>query len=741
MLLSNQKFGSSSELSNEATPFDDTNQIIDKIFDLYTAKTLEIIGLQGPKKSREEEVKIRLFIEDLIGNGIKKDDPRLKDMFQRLEKCQNDQLLADKAFPLHFNRDKFHHIVGDSIHIIKKVFTKSLIINDFTELTEDFENIFNDCLQFEQGEISDYLPQFKRDFGHDSWGMSICTVDGQRFNLGDSQVNFTLQSLIAPFVYSQLLNDTSLSYVREYIGIEASSMAPYVLELDEANRPYNPMINTGTILATAMSKPEELVADRFDYLANVLAALAGKADNEKLPFNNSTFLSERENADRNYALAYLMKEKKCYPKGHADRKFISSLDLYFQLNSIEANCEDVAHMAATLANGGVTPLTNKKMFEPSIIKHVLSLMLSCGCNKNSGEFAFEFGVPAKSAIQGALMLVIPNLCGICLWSPKLNREKISHRGIEFCKRLVDLYKFHHFDNDQNYDKIYNNNLAAPVKKDPRKTSMNDQRGLKIMQLMFAAQKGDLSALIRLHFQENDMTVSDYDGRTALHVAASEGHYTCCEYLLKTCSASPYTIDRWGKTAKDNAEEFNHSRVVRLINGFMLAEKTRRLHRRESVAYAQTRSAILAGELQVKILPFGSDGDNSGRLSGFDEPIRAYSYQHRKSKNNMNPIRRNKSEMAPDEQVFLTLIERKKRPSESESQGRPSMPFNPDRGSVVGPESRRGSEISVTMGHHSDPGMLSVVEDVLEPGDSERNSRSVSDNKAYEIGFTMSDDSS
>jgi glutaminase len=100
---------------------------------------------------------------------------------------------------------------------------------------------------------------------------------------------------------------------------------------------------------------------------------------------------------------------------------------------------------ATPANGGVVPLSNDRVFSTGSVQKCLSLMSSCGMYDYSGEFAFTIGPPAKSGVSGALMVVIPNVMGIAIWSPRLDGHGNSVRGIEFCRRLVAKYNFHMYD--------------------------------------------------------------------------------------------------------------------------------------------------------------------------------------------------------------------------------------------------------------------------------------------------------
>ena len=223
-------------------------------------------------------------------------------------------------------------------------------------------------------------------------------------------------------------------------------------------------------------------------------------------FNASVFLSERESADRNNALAYFMRENGCYPVPNGKEKFKESLELYFQLCSLEATCKSSSVMAATLANGGVCPIgfwwlndlwyfyikklsktffmTGERVFKADMVKHVLSLMLSCGMYDYSGQFAFKVGLPAKSGVSGSLMIVIPNLCGICVWAPPLDIHGNSVKGVQFAQELIKRFNFHNFDSVQD---------KSNGKKDPR-LSQEESQGSQVVNLLFAAQAGDLTAL-------------------------------------------------------------------------------------------------------------------------------------------------------------------------------------------------------------------------------------------------------
>jgi glutaminase len=164
-------------------------------------------------------------------------------------------------------------------------------------------------------------------------------------------------------------------------------------------------------------------------------------------------------------------------------------------------------------------------------------MYSCGMYDFSGEWAFRIGLPAKSGVSGAILVVVPNVMGFCTWSPRLDAHGNSVRGVTFSKELVRRFNFHNYDN-----------LVGGVqgKKDPRRHRDQEHRSL-LVDLYWAASEGDLNGIRRLVVQGVDLDVADYDGRTALHLAASEGQFAIVEYSRKAgtraSTASSRCLDR------------------------------------------------------------------------------------------------------------------------------------------------------------------------------------------------------
>ncbi|EFA11037.2 glutaminase kidney isoform, mitochondrial isoform X3 [Tribolium castaneum] len=484
------------------------------------------------------------FLSALRTTGLRKSDPRLKEMMEAIKRTQK------QTDTQRLNLETFRSIVSPCIGLISRAFRHQFIIPEFQDFCKELEDIYWKCKENTNGKVASYIPQLKR-MNPNYWGVSVCTIDGQRFSIGDVGIPFTIQSCSKPLTYGIALDLLGEEMVHKYVGQEPSGRNFNELVLDHNKKPHNPMINAGAILVCALLKtvagPEMTLAEKFDYTLNYFVRLAGGED---LGFNNAVFLSEREAADRNYALGFYMREHKCFPE---KTNFKECMDFYFQCCSLEMSSDTLSVMGATLANGGICPLTEEKVLKSESVRDVLSLMHSCGMYDYSGQFAFKVGLPAKSGVSGALLVVIPNVMGISLWSPPLDPLGNSCRGVQFCEELVKKFNFHRYDNL----------LHSTNKSDPRKHKF-ETKGMNVVNLLFSAASGDLPGLRRHKLSGMDMTLADYDGRTALHLAAAEGHIHCVNFLLQQCNVQHDIRDRWGRSPLDEALTFGHTAVAEFL---------------------------------------------------------------------------------------------------------------------------------------------------------------------------------
>ncbi len=495
-------------------------------------------------RTEDGKASVGQFLEEVEKTGIRKSDPRMANMMKMLHTLRPYTLSSVEDLKLDLGT--FKTVIAENVVLITKALQNQLVIPAFETFCDNITEIYNECLGLTSGTAANYIPQLGR-YDHTQFGVSICTVDGQRFSLGDAATPFTVQSTCTPLTYAVCLNELGEKKVHEYQGRQPSGRMYNEIVLDYNNKPHNPLVNSGAIMSTALIL--SLVRDDLKDMATkyefVHAQIEDMAGGEHLGFNNSVFLAERNSADRNFALAYFMRENNCFPEGIDIKK---ALDFHFQLCSLEMTCESQSVVASTLANGGICPITGKRIVGSEAVQNVRSLMYSCGMYNYSGQFAFDVGLPAKSGGSGAMMVVVPNVMGISLWSPPLDVFGNTVRGIRFCQELIKRYNFHRFDGVGPTD-----NKVDPTFKKFESASQ------AVIHILMAAANGDTLALQRSWLQDIDLSVSDYDGRTALHLAAAEGHLESVKFLLEKCRVHPDPRDRWDRSPLSEAVLFEHAR--------------------------------------------------------------------------------------------------------------------------------------------------------------------------------------
>jgi glutaminase len=275
------------------------------------------------------------------------------------------------------------------------------------------------------GRVATYIPELAK-ADPAAFGIAVATADGQVYEVGDARTLFTIQSVSKPLVYGVALEDAGAERVARAIGVEPSGDAFNSISLEPGTgRPRNPMINAGAI-ATAGLVGGATPAARLARLLGALSAYAGRP----LDIDEAVFESERDTGHRNRAIGHMLRNYDIL-----DQDPEPALALYFKQCSVRVNCRDLALMAATLANGGVHPVSRQRAVRSEFVGPLLSVMTTCGMYDFSGEWVYRVGMPAKSGVGGGIMAVLPGQLGIGVYSPALDERGNSVRGVQVCEAL------------------------------------------------------------------------------------------------------------------------------------------------------------------------------------------------------------------------------------------------------------------------------------------------------------------
>jgi glutaminase len=396
------------------------------------------------------------------------------------------------------------------------------------------------------GAIPDYIPELKN-ADPDAFAVSICTVDGQVINLGNTKEKVTMHALSNVVSYLIALEQLGEEELKKYIGSEPSGHLFNSLELMSSGIPHNPLNCAGGLMSSALIYPGNSSAKKYESYEKFVHRLIG---NRKVQFNNEMFLCEMDTAHANYATLYELQGKGTLPE-NSDVK--NTLKFYTQTCALDLRIKDYALLGATLANGGICPMTDERCAEDSeAVKLLLSQMLSTGMNTQSGKWVFDVGLPTKSSVSGLLLMVIPNTCGICVYAPKLNKYFNSAKGEVFLKKFVE--KFNYSDTDHQY---------AAGKMTAMQMKGLDNKDDNI-HLLYQAEKGDLKEIRRSIAIGRRINYHDYDDRTALHLACNHGHFNVVKYLINH-GARMFAKDRFGNSPCDEAKMNGHDEIYEYLS--------------------------------------------------------------------------------------------------------------------------------------------------------------------------------
>ena len=283
------------------------------------------------------------------------------------------------------------------------------------------ENIVNrNKIKTKFGNVANYIPGLER-ANKEDLGICLLDLDGNKYVYGDYNKKFTIQSVSKPLALMLAILDNGVDYVFSKVGTEPTGDAfnsMIRLETASIQKPYNPMINAGAIAVSSMIKGK----DREEKFSRLLDFFKLITENEDLDYNEEIYNGETRTGNKNRAMAYFMKDQ-----GVIDSSVEETLDVYFKQCSIEVTTIDLAKVGLFLARNGRLS-TGEKIISDYEAKIVKSLMMTCGMYDGSGKFALEVGIPSKSGVGGGIMSVVPNMIGIGIYGPSLDKKGNSIGG-------------------------------------------------------------------------------------------------------------------------------------------------------------------------------------------------------------------------------------------------------------------------------------------------------------------------
>lgn len=287
---------------------------------------------------------------------------------------------------------------------------------DIEDLLRDAHDLYRDV---RDGEVADYIPALAA-APPDGFGACMAGVGGLTFSVGDAAVEFSIQSVSKPFVFALVCDVLGAEAVQEKLGVNSTGLpfnSVMAIELSE-DRTLNPMVNAGAIATTSLA-PGATSEDRWQFVLEGLSRFAGR----ELVVDREVYDSETATNLRNHGIAHLMDS---YGRIYSDPQ--DATDIYTKQCSLLVTAEDLAVMGATLADGGVHPITRERVVDATTCARVLAVLATAGLYELSGDWLYEVGLPGKSGVSGGIVTIAPGKGGLGTWSPPLDEAGNSVRG-------------------------------------------------------------------------------------------------------------------------------------------------------------------------------------------------------------------------------------------------------------------------------------------------------------------------
>lgn len=269
------------------------------------------------------------------------------------------------------------------------------------------------------GQNSGVYPALAR-MPSDLFGIALVGTSGNLYAVGDADHPFTIMSVSKPFAFALVCQLLGPEEARRKLGVNATGLAfnsLAAIERGDDGRT-NPMVNAGAIATTSLVPGDSLEA-KWRFLHEGLSRFAGRT----LALNEEVYACASETNYRNQSIARLLQS---YGRIYLDPA--QATDLYTRQCALDVTAKDLAVMGATLADGGVNPLTKERIVDPSVCHYALAVMLTAGLYETSGDWLYEIGLPGKSGIGGGIVTVSPGKGGIGTFAPPLDAAGNSVKG-------------------------------------------------------------------------------------------------------------------------------------------------------------------------------------------------------------------------------------------------------------------------------------------------------------------------
>jgi glutaminase len=271
----------------------------------------------------------------------------------------------------------------------------------------------------QEGTNADYIPALAK-VDPNLYGIALVTPDGKIYTAGDIKSEVSIQSISKVFTLALVMEEAGPDAIVNNMGVDATGQVFNSIVAVEQfqGAEMNPLVNAGAITTTSM-----VAGNSRDEIWHKILSFYQDFAGRKLAVNTEVFESEAATNQRNQAIASLM-----YAYGHIEDNPAQATDIYTEQCSVNVNVQDLATMAATLANGGRNPLTGKQVMRAENVAEVLAVMATAGLYDDSGKWLYLTGLPGKSGVGGGIIAVSPGRFGIAVISPPVDAAGNSVRG-------------------------------------------------------------------------------------------------------------------------------------------------------------------------------------------------------------------------------------------------------------------------------------------------------------------------